>query len=107
MANENTLADLRQTFPAAKELEDDELLALWQRHNNAIAADEESDFGRLLDDELASEDDFESEEGLDEDEDEEESSGPETPTGDLLNNTPSEKDGEEKKESGSEPDKTA
>jgi len=53
MADENTLADLRRAFPAAKELEDTELLELWQHHNNIIAAGEESDFGRLLDNELA------------------------------------------------------
>jgi len=79
MANENTLADLRQTFPAAKELEDSELLELWQRHNNAIAAGEESDFGRLLDSELAADpdeddDDMGGEDDEDGDADSEESS---------------------------------
>jgi hypothetical protein len=104
MANENTLADLRQTFPAAKELEDEDLLELWQRHNNSIAAGEESDFGRLLDAELAAEDedDFEGEDDLSEDEDGDPTAAePETPADDLIDDAP----GEER--SGSEPDKAA
>jgi hypothetical protein len=103
MANENTLADLRQTFPAAKEFDDEDLLELWQQHNDAIAAGKESDFGRLLDDELAAEaeDDW-----IDDGDDEDQNAGEPASADDLIDDAPDEENAE-KKESGSEPDKAA